>query len=117
MARVVAAVPVDPRPDAVAGKDDIRRGSVRDADVHGKRRDDSRRVLEKGGRATVILDGKPARPLDAWTPARTHDTGLWHVFGLAQGPHSVRIDTTGKADSRSTGTEVVIVAAVVYRNK
>jgi hypothetical protein len=71
----------------------------------------------KGGRATVTVDGKPARPVDAWTPARTHDTGLWHVFGLAPGPHSVRVDTTGQADSRSTGTEVVIVAAVVYGDR
>jgi len=72
---------------------------------------------EKGGRATVTLDGKPARTLDAWTPARTHDTGLWHVFGLAPGQHSLRIETTGDADSRSTGTDVVIVAAVVYRDR
>ena len=43
-----------------------------------------------GGRATVILDGKPARPINAWIPERTHDDALWHVYGLKPGTHTVR---------------------------
>ncbi len=35
---------------------------------------------QDGGRATVFLDGEPARPIDAWIPERTHDDALWHVY-------------------------------------
>ena len=40
---------------------------------------------------------------------------LWHVYGLAQGPHTLRIVTRADADRRSRGTTISIAEAVVYR--
>jgi hypothetical protein len=68
-----------------------------------------------GGRADVFLDGKPAPPIDAYAAARTHDNALWHAYGLAQGPHTIRIVTRADADARSTGKDISILEAVVYR--
>jgi hypothetical protein len=68
----------------------------------------------KGGRATVLLDGKPAQPIDAYTNDATFDNALWHVYGLEPGEHTVRVILTGEADSRSTGSEVQMQSAVVF---
>ena len=72
------------------------------------------RYGEEGGRAEVLLDGRPAGAIDAWIPARTHDNALWHAYDLPPGPHTLRIVTTGTADLRSTGTAVEIAGAIVY---
>ena len=75
------------------------------------------RYAADGGRAEVSLDGKPAHPVNAWIPQRTHDNALWHVYGLAPGTHTVRIATTGLADERSTGTTVLVSGAIVYKSR
>ena len=69
---------------------------------------------QNGGRADVYLDGQKADRIDAWIPERTHDNDLWHVTGLAPGPHTVRIVTRDDADTRSTGKALRIEWAVVY---
>ena len=69
---------------------------------------------QDGGRATVFLDGEPARPIDAWIPERTHDDALWHVFGLKPGAHTLRIVVAAAADQRSTGHVIQLRSAVVY---
>lgn len=73
------------------------------------------RYGQDGGRAAVTLDGRPADPIDAWIPERTHDNALWHIYGLADGEHVVRIAVEGAADPRSAGAAVQITGAVVYR--
>ncbi len=72
------------------------------------------RYAGDGGRADVLLDGKPAQAINAWIPQRTHDNALWHIYGLAPGTHAVRVATTGTGDPRSTGTTVLISGAIVY---
>jgi hypothetical protein len=72
---------------------------------------------QQGGRADVYLDGARAGALDAWIPERTHDNDLWHVSGLAPGPHTVRIVTRDEADSRSKGKHIRVEWAVVYAEK
>jgi len=69
----------------------------------------------EGGRADVYLDGEPARPIDSYIVERTHDNDLWHVYGLPQRQHTLRIVTRDDADPRSTGKTVAILEAVVYR--
>jgi len=69
---------------------------------------------QDGGRATVFLDGEPARPIDAWIPERTHDDALWHVYGLKPGTHTLRIVVAAVADQRSTGHVIQLRSAVVY---
>jgi hypothetical protein len=71
-------------------------------------------MTQEGGRADVYLDGAKAGEIDAWIPERTHDDDYWHVSGLANGPHTVRLVVRPDADSRSTGHLVAVQAAVVY---
>jgi ADP-ribosylglycohydrolase len=69
-----------------------------------------------GGRADVYLDGgKQARPLDAYAPPRTWDHDLWHAFGLADGPHTLRIVLRDDADRPSSGTDLAIFGAIAFR--
>jgi len=73
------------------------------------------RLSQEGGRADVYLDGKKAGVADAYIVPNTHDDALWHTYGLKPGAHTVKIVTTGAADSRSKGQTVAIERAVVYR--
>jgi len=70
---------------------------------------------QSGGRADVYVDGRQERRLDAYIVERTRDDVLWHVYGLTQGPHTLRIVTRADADPRSKGKRIVISSAVVYR--
>jgi hypothetical protein len=73
---------------------------------------------QTGGRADVYLDGKKAeRGIDAYIVERTNDNALWHAYGLAQGPHTLRIVVRDDADARSKGKKVSISEAIVYRAK
>ncbi len=71
-------------------------------------------MAQDGGRADVYLDGAKAGEIDAWIPERTHDSDHWHVTGLANGPHTVRIVVRGDADARSIGRRVQLERAIVY---
>jgi hypothetical protein len=73
------------------------------------------RLDQEGGRAKVYLDGKSVGELDAYIVPRTHDNALWHVYGLKDREHTLRIVTTGGADERSAGRKVSIERAIVYR--
>ena len=71
-------------------------------------------MAQDGGRADVYLDGAKAGEIDAWIPERTYDSDYWHVTGLANGPHTVRIVIRGDADARSGGRRVQLERAIVY---
>jgi len=71
-------------------------------------------MAQDGGRADVYLDGAKAGEIDAWIPERTNDNDYWHVTGLANGPHTVRIVVRGDADGRSKGRLVQLERAIVY---
>ena len=72
-------------------------------------------LAQDGGKAEVYLDGRKARPADAYIVERTHDNVLWNVYGLKPGKHVVRLVTTGTADPRSNGKRLSISGAVTYR--
>jgi hypothetical protein len=74
-------------------------------------------ITQDGGRADVFLDGKPARSIDAYVVERTWDTDLWHVYGLQDGPHTLRIVTRDDADPRSKGKNLGLIEALVYKTK
>ena len=71
-------------------------------------------MSQEGGRADVYLDGAKAGEIDAWIPERTNDNDYWHVTGLANGPHTVRIVVRGDADARSKGRAIRLERAIVY---
>lgn len=68
----------------------------------------------RGGRAKVWLDGKPAADIDTFADESTFDNGMWHVYGLKPGDHTIRVVLTGENDKRSQGTEVQLQSAVVF---
>ena len=70
---------------------------------------------EDGGRADVYLDGKRVGVADAYIMERTHDSVLWHVYGLKPGAHQVRLVTLDTADPRSKGKRIELQGAVTYR--
>jgi hypothetical protein len=71
---------------------------------------------QAGGRAEVYLDGKRQEFLmDAYIVPNTHDHVLWQAYGLEPDEHTLRIVTTDTADPRSTGQQISIRQAVVYR--
>lgn len=72
-------------------------------------------LVRDGGKARVFLDGAPAGEVDAYIPPDTHDNVLWHVFGLAPGTHTVRIETIADRNPASSGRAVSLSGAVVYR--
>lgn len=72
-------------------------------------------LTQDGGQARVFLDNRRPEMADAYIVDRTHDNALWHVYGLRQGPHTLRLVTTGSADPRSKGTKVSLQGAVIYR--
>jgi hypothetical protein len=74
-------------------------------------------MTQAGGRADVWLDGQKQDLLvDAWIPERTFDNDYWHVTGLKAGRHTLRLVVRADADARSTGRNVSIERAIVYRD-
>ena len=71
-------------------------------------------MSQEGGRADVYLDGARAGEIDAWIPERTNDNDYWHVTGLPDGPHAVRIVVRSDADARSKGREIRLERAIVF---
>jgi hypothetical protein len=72
---------------------------------------------EEGGRADVFVDGNPSRVMDAYMVPRTHDSSLWHIYGLKPGSHTLRIVVREDTDPRSKGRKIAITQAVIYRDK
>ena len=70
---------------------------------------------QSGGRADVYIDGKRQRMLDAYIVERTSDSALWHIYGLRQGAHTLKIVPRADADPRSKGKSIVISSAVIFR--
>lgn len=64
---------------------------------------------ESGGRADVYVDGKKSRAIDAFAASNTHETALWHAYGLAPGQHTVRIV--------AKGNKLVISEAIIFQSK
>jgi hypothetical protein len=54
-----------------------------------------------GGMAEVSVDGKKFGIINAYIGPGTFEQDLWHVLGLEDGPHTVRIVTLDEADPRS----------------
>lgn len=72
-------------------------------------------LTQDGGRADVIIDDKKVGDLNAFIIERTTDSDLWHIYGLEDRTHSLRIVTRDEADPRSEGKVVAIHRAVSFR--
>jgi hypothetical protein len=70
-----------------------------------------------GGRANVFVDDKLNREIDSFYCLNNegHDGQfLFHVLGLPEGKHTLRLVTTGEKNEKSTGTKFCIRSAVVF---
>jgi hypothetical protein len=73
--------------------------------------------LPQGGTATIYLDGKLDRTVDVCSDENSNRTGesVWHVFGLSNGKHVVRLVVAGKPGPGSSKTDVVLEALITFR--
>ena len=74
-------------------------------------------LLPKGGTATVYLDGKLDRTVDVCSDERDNRNteSVWHIFGLPNGRHTVRLVVEGKPGPGSDRTDVAIEGLVTFR--
>jgi hypothetical protein len=71
----------------------------------------------EGGRADVYLDGRLDRTVDVASdePRGRTNESVWHVFGLQQGRHRIRVVVRGEPYGNYRGTAVGITDLVVFR--
>lgn len=73
--------------------------------------------LPTGGKADVYLDGDHDRTVDSNSDEKSSKGGeaVWHVFGLKNGRHNVRIVVRGEPMWDGPGADVAIEDLVVFR--
>ncbi len=73
--------------------------------------------LPTGGKADVYLDGSRDRTVDSNSDEKSSkgDEAVWHVFGLRNGRHNVRIVVRGEPMWDGPGSDVAIEDLVVFR--
>jgi hypothetical protein len=71
--------------------------------------------LAAGGKADVYLDGELARTVDVCSDEKANkaDEAVWHLFGLKNGRHTVRLVVRGEPYGDCKGTDVGIDGLVV----
>jgi len=71
-----------------------------------------------GGKADIFLDGKFTRTIDTYYfySNQEHDNiSLWHVTGLPEGNHNVKLIVKGEKRNGSLGTRIYITKAVIFK--
>jgi hypothetical protein len=74
--------------------------------------------VKDGGKADVFLDGKPVRTIDTYFyyNKQEHDNiTLWHITGLLDAQHKVKLVVKGDKNPESLGTNLYITQAVIYK--
>jgi len=74
--------------------------------------------VKDGGKADVYLDGKLVRTIDTYFyyNKQDHDNvTLWHVTGLTDSQHTVKLAVKEEKKPESLGTNVYISQAVIYK--
>jgi inosine-uridine nucleoside N-ribohydrolase len=74
--------------------------------------------VRDGGIAEVYLDGKLDRLIDTYyyfSRQEHQNVSIWHVFGLKEGKHSVRVVTAGSKRAEAIGSKIYISGALVFK--
>jgi hypothetical protein len=72
--------------------------------------------LPTGGKAEVHLDGKLERVVDVYPDENASKSdAVWHLFGLKNGKHTVRLVVLGEPYGESKGSDIVIDDLIVFR--
>lgn len=73
--------------------------------------------VKDGGKADIFLDGKFMRSIDTYyfyNNQEHHNTTLWHVTGLTNGNHVVKLVVKGESNPDASGTNIYITNGVTY---
>ena len=70
-----------------------------------------------GGIADIYVDGELHRTIDTYYDfaRQQHTTSIWHVMHLKPGEHSVKIVVKGEKRPESSGTNLYLTSATVFR--
>lgn len=74
--------------------------------------------LRDGGKADVFLDGKLVRTIDTYyfyNNQEHENVSLWHITGLPDIRHNLKLVVKGEKQPESLGTAVYISQAVIYK--
>jgi hypothetical protein len=78
--------------------------------------------MPSGGTADIYLDGELHRTVDVYPDedANKFHESVWHVFGLEDGEHRLRVVVRGEryrgiGGDESTGTEIALSYLLVFR--
>jgi hypothetical protein len=74
--------------------------------------------VKDGGIADIYLDGKLHRTIDTYYNFNNQqhpDVSIWHVFQLQPGEHIVKVVVKGEKRPESTGTNVYLTGAIIYK--
>ncbi len=74
--------------------------------------------FKDGGKADVFLDGKFVRIIDTYYfyNNQEHDNiTLWHITGLTNGRHQVKLVVKGEKKPESLGSKIYITQAIIYK--
>ena len=73
-------------------------------------------LLPDGGQADVYLDGKLSKTIDVFPDERDakFDESIWHVFGLENKTHALRIVVRGEPFRDSQGSKISIASLIVF---
>lgn len=74
--------------------------------------------VKDGGKAEVYLDGNFSRTIDTYyyyNEQEHENMTLWHITGLQEGKHSVRLVVLGKKRPESFGTKLYLTEAILFK--
>lgn len=72
-----------------------------------------------GGMADIFVDGELHRTIDTYYDfaRQQHTTSIWHVMHLEPGEHKVKIVVKGEKRPESSGTNVYLTSATIFRTE
>ena len=74
--------------------------------------------FKDGGKADVILDGKFVRTIDTYydyNGQEHNNITIWHVTGLPDSQHMIKLVVKGEKKPESIGTKIYITKAIIYK--
>jgi hypothetical protein len=74
--------------------------------------------VKDGGKADVYLDEKLVRTIDTYynyNKQEHENVTIWHVTGLADGQHKVKLVVKGEKKPESLGTKIYLTKAIIYK--
>ncbi len=74
--------------------------------------------VRTGGLADIYIDGKLNRTIDEFyyfSNQEHYNVSIWHLTGMSQGEHTLRLVVKGEKRESSSGTEISITGATIFK--